>query len=173
MGLEQTSPKKGGPSSRWELRITGKMDCSGERARTASESPAPREHLENLGWAGLLLIRPEINKSAASSPWVYGALTGSLRDHALPCLKRSWGQYSFLSEVGPQPVCVSQPSSDQTTRPCCVVRLSARSPRRPTHTGAAGGQAHRCVHRAWGTLSVTLREQAARQRGGEEWAFRL
>lgn len=117
MGLEQTSPKKGGPSSRWELRVTGKMNCSGERARTASESPAPREHLENLGWAGLLLIWPEINKSAASSPWVYGALTGSLRDHALPCLKRSWGQYSFPSEVEPQPVCVSQPSSDQTTGP--------------------------------------------------------
>lgn len=60
MGLEQTSPKKGGPSSRWELRVTGKMNCSGERARTTSESPAPREHLENLGWAGLLLIWPEI-----------------------------------------------------------------------------------------------------------------
>ena len=68
MGLEQTSPRKGGPSSRWGLRITGKMDCLGEGARTASESLAPRERLENLGWAGLLLIWPEINKGAASFP---------------------------------------------------------------------------------------------------------
>ena len=118
-----------GPSSKWERRIPG------ERAGLP-ESPASLR-----GAIGEpRMSRPaEMNKGAAGSfCWVYGALAGLPQKSCRSLSQALPGSaIVFRSEVGPRPVCLSQPSSDQSPCPALwsASLLSPLFSPLPTHWG--------------------------------------
>ena len=147
MGLEQTSSKNG------DLPQSGSVGFQG-RGQDSLRAQPPWSHGRTLNEQAGFLIWPEMNKGAEGSfCWVYGALTG-LPQKSCHSLSQALpgSAIVFRSEVGPRPVCLSQPSSDQS--PCPVLwsgsLLSPLFSPLPTHWGLPDG----------GLTSVMLHEHA-------------